>query len=840
MRASDAVIVCEEVGGQVQIAWVNEAFAALIGLSRDDVLTKSVGDLLQTHPEPERVRQVIRAIRAGEQVVEQVRVRGGDGTLIPVEASYYSLPRPNGDRWFVASYRDRTDEVEVTEALKRTEEWSRALVDNLTDVIAVADPNAVIRWVSPSVVSRLGYAPADLIGRTAWELVHTDDLELAAHDWGDVTEDGSLGQPSRYRIRHADGGWRVMHVTGSPQFDHPAIKGMIITLSDVTERAAAEDLLEEQAGLLEAIARGASLEVSLQRVVQMIDRTLDGVCALIGTLDTDGVIRTRSTLSVPRPVVRLLDDIPATAGPSRMLRESPEDFVEYDMTKIDQLGDVREVFRKHGIASCRSAPIRVSAGGDLLGALSIFHREGFAPDPFENALLRRAIDIAAIAIERQRFEATIEYHARHDPLTGLANRVLLLERIAEGLDRSSRLGAGVAVLLMDLDRFKVVNDSVGHAHGDELLRKVADRFEGTLRAGDTLGRFGGDEFMLVCPRVPNEIVASRIASRFLTALAEPFRLGDGEVHVSVSVGIAFTTDADTLPEALIRDADVAMYRAKAQGRNQHVVFQEVVDHHAVEQLALEQALHTAVDRGEFELHFQPVVRLSDGSMSRVEALLRWHRPGHGMVFPGDFIPLAEETGLIVPLGWWVLQEACALAASWPSLPGGDQVHVAVNLSAHQLSAPNLLDVVTTVLGETGLEPGRLCFEVTESALVHDMEGIKASLLSLKTVGVKIAIDDFGTGYATLDYVRHFSMADFLKIDRSFVGGVERPGSEEAAIVSAAIALAKSLGFTVVAEGVETLFQMEALRELDCDLAQGFLFSRPVPIDEAIDLLGSQS
>jgi len=838
-RASNAVIACQEVDGRIEVVFVNDALVALLGLSREDLDGRSVLELLHDHPEPDRVERVITAIRSGRTVTDVVRLRRMDGTQVPVEATYYSLPRDGEAPWFVASYRDISEQVAATEAQRRAEAWSSALVDNLTDVLAVADTDAVIRWVSPSVVSRLGYAPTDLVGRSAWELVHTDDLELAAHDWADVAETGTLGQPSRYRIRHANGGWRVMHVTGSPQFDHPAIQGMIITLSDVTERASAEDLLEEQAGLLEAIARGEQLEVTLQRVVQMIDNTLDGVCALVGTLDVDGVIRTRSTVSVPRPLVTLLDDVPATSRPAQRLRESAEDFVEYDMTSMGTAGDIQVLFRRFGIASCRSAPIRVRAGGDLLGALSIFHREGFRPDPFESALLRRAVDIAAIAIERHRFESTIEYHARHDPLTGLANRVLLLERIGAGLERSSRVGAGVAVLLLDLDRFKVVNDSVGHAHGDELLRKVADRFESALRAGDTLGRFGGDEFMLICPRVPDEATASRIADRFLTVLSEPFDLGAGEVHLSASIGIAFTTDSSRLPEALIRDADVAMYRAKAQGRNQHVVFQEVVDHHAVEQLALEQALHTAVDHGEFELHFQPLVQLADGRMTHVEALLRWNRPGHGLVLPGSFISLAEETGLIVPLGWWVLEEACTEAAAWPALPSGDLVQVAVNLSARQLAAPNLLDVVAAVLSRTGLEAARLCFEVTENALVRDVDAAKKSMLGLKSLGVRIAIDDFGTGYATLDYVRHFSMADYLKIDRSFVGGVERPGSEEAAIVSAAIALAKSLGFTVVAEGVETLFQMEALRQLDCDLAQGFLFSRPVPVDDAIQLLSTQ-
>jgi len=304
------------------------------------------------------------------------------------------------------------------------------------------------------------------------------------------------------------------------------------------------------------------------------------------------------------------------------------------------------------------------------------------------------------------------------------------------------------------------------------------------------------------------------------------------------MGIAFSAAADELPEALIRNADVALFRAKDSGRNQLQVFSEAIDRSKVEQLALEQALRAALDAGEFELHFQPVVDLRDGGMPHAEALVRWHRPGHGMVMPNDFIPLAEETGLIVPLGWWVLAEACAQAAAWPELPGGGRVQVAVNLSARQLAAPDLVPTVRRVLDQTGIAPDRLCFEITESDLVRDVAAAVQAVGALKDLGVLIAIDDFGTGYSSLDYLRQFTMADFLKIDRSFVDGVEKEGSQEAAIVTAAIGMAKSLGLRVVAEGVETLYQMEKLRDLDCDLAQGFLFSRPVPVADAIALMCS--
>jgi diguanylate cyclase (GGDEF)-like protein len=395
------------------------------------------------------------------------------------------------------------------------------------------------------------------------------------------------------------------------------------------------------------------------------------------------------------------------------------------------------------------------------------------------------------------------------------------------------------VLFIDLDRFKVINDSEGHAVGDVVLQQVAERFRQRLLPGETLGRFGGDEFMVVCSGLRSEREATAAADRFAGELSEPLVLSDGsELFVTASIGIAYSTDASVPAESLIRNADVAMYRAKDQGRDQRVAFQENLDQRAVEQLTLERALRAAIETRQFELHYQPVVQLSDGSMTQVEALVRWNRPGHGLVLPASFVPIAEETGLIVPIGWWVLGEAVGQAAIWPALPNGSQIEVAVNLSARQLADAELVEVVSDALEQTGLDPARLCFEVTESALVHDVEHAVASLNRLKGLGVRIAIDDFGTGYATLDYVRHFSMADYLKIDRAFIEGVDRPGSQEAAIVSAAVALAKSLGFTVVAEGVETLPQMEALRDLECELAQGYLFSRPVPLDEAVVLLSA--
>jgi EAL domain-containing protein (putative c-di-GMP-specific phosphodiesterase class I) len=297
-------------------------------------------------------------------------------------------------------------------------------------------------------------------------------------------------------------------------------------------------------------------------------------------------------------------------------------------------------------------------------------------------------------------------------------------------------------------------------------------------------------------------------------------------------------EAPVSAESLIRNADMAMYQAKDAGRACYAVFEEDLHLRMLERHELEQDLRSALEMHEFDLHYQPLIRLSDGATTGVEALVRWNRPGHGLVEPAAFIPVAEETGLIVPLGEWILEQACRQAAAWPALPGGHELHMTVNLSARQLSQPDLIELIAHHLRSNEIDPGRICFEVTESVLMEDVVLAAETLEQIKALGVCIAIDDFGTGYATLDYLRRFPMADYLKIDRSFVEGVDRGGSKEMAIVAGAVSLAKSLGFIVVAEGVQTEGQLAALRGLHCDLGQGYYFSRPLPADAAVALLAS--
>ncbi|MEY2457245.1 MAG: hypothetical protein QOK06_2339, partial [Acidimicrobiaceae bacterium] len=404
------------------------------------------------------------------------------------------------------------------------------------------------------------------------------------------------------------------------------------------------------------------------------------------------------------------------------------------------------------------------------------------------------------------------------------------------LARAERDGRAVAVLFIDLDSFKVVNDSLGHAAGDELLGHVAERLAAAVPATDTVGRFGGDEFVVLCEDIEGEADAVQMAERLAAAMQRPFALAvaGAEVVVRCSIGIALTVGREVNADALVRDADAAMYRAKDEGRNQYALFEPQLHSRMLSRLKLEHALHHGLARDELRVAYQPIVRLADGRIVGVEALVRWERPGHGLVGAVDFVPVAEETGLIVAMGAWVLRAACEQIVAWDAVV--DPLNLSVNLSARQLADPSLVATVERTLAETGLAPSRLCLEVTESALASDADTADVALAALKELGVRLAIDDFGTGYATLDYVRRFSMADELKIDRSFVAGLTDIHVPDAAIVSASIVLANALGFDTVAEGVESPEQLAVLRRLGCQYAQGYWFSRPVPADELTPLL----
>jgi predicted signal transduction protein with EAL and GGDEF domain len=501
----------------------------------------------------------------------------------------------------------------------------------------------------------------------------------------------------------------------------------------------------------------------------------------------------------------------------------------------------------HGVRGAFAFPIH--ADGEVKAVLEFFTTAAVAPD---SALLEVMGQIGrqlGRVVERIHAQEQIAHQATHDALTGLANRLLFRDRLELALARARRHGSFAALLFLDLDRFKDINDTLGHGAGDELLRSVSERLQVALRATDTLARlgdeeftlarFGGDEFVVLCEDLASEDGAVRVAEGVRQALLNPFVLEGKEHVVTASVGIVLASGADRDAEGLLRDADIAMYRAKQRGPGNWEIFDEALRNRALERVATERALRHALEAGELRLHYQPIVTLDGGTVQMVEALVRWQHPERGLLPPAEFIPIAEDSALILQIGAWTLSEACKQAARWRARFGdAAPLPVSVNVSARQLARPELPMIVGQVLAETGVSAADLAIEVTETALIEDSSVPAASLRELKSLGVKILLDDFGTGYSSLSHLQRFPI-DALKIDRSFVMHLDT-GEGDSPIVRAITAMASALGLEVVAEGVETAEQAAEAQALGCAWAQGYYFARPAPATEIESLIRSET
>ena len=482
---------------------------------------------------------------------------------------------------------------------------------------------------------------------------------------------------------------------------------------------------------------------------------------------------------------------------------------------------------------------------DLIGSLRISNRltagTTFADDDLR--LLETLANQAAVALENghleqslaelSRLKEELRFQAYHDPLTGLANRSLFLDRVQDRL-QGTDVDSMPVLLFLDLDDFKIVNDTMGHAAGDRLLIGVAERLREVLRPTDVAARLGGDEFAVLLDDGPELSHAALVADRIIDVLRSPFPIDGQEIIVGASIGVAAARTGAAGAAELLRNADVAMYTAKGAGKNRVSVFEPTMHAAIVERHALSAELSRSLGRGELAVYFQPIVALGSSRITGFEALVRWRHPTRGLVNPADFIPLAEETGLIRALGRYVLEEACTQASKWREVdPGGQLLTVAVNLSAQQLQEPGFVDEVRAILGTTGIEPNQLLLEMTETVMFHDTATTLTRLEAIRELGVRIAIDDFGTGYSSLGYLRRFRV-DVLKIAREFVGPADR--SDEWAFAGAIIALGRTLGLTIVAEGIETPGQLERLQSLGCAYGQGYLFARPVDAETTLRFL----
>ncbi len=625
--------------------------------------------------------------------------------------------------------------------------------------------------------------------------------------------------------------------------DDGAIVGGLAIAVDVSERRRADTELHVRMAQQAAVAtigrralEGASVSRLLDEAATLVAERLsvDRV-SIIGYDEDAGVMSLQAGVGWPREFVRRtvvpLNDAPRSKYTAR-LSAGPRITDDLSVDDDSVHPPMRAVLLEQGIRSMMTVLIgRGTRPFGTLTALTLTPRAFTAEDA---DFLQAVANVLWEAIERHDVDAANEHAALHDPLTELPNRRLLLDRLERALAGARDSGAAVAVLLLDLDNFKVINDSLGHGGGDELLRALAPRLRAAARDCDTVVRLGGDEFVLVCEGVLSDDHAMELALRLIRTLDSPFVIGGRRHVVRGSVGVVVDDGAST-PEGVLRDADTAMYRAKENGRGRCELFSPVMRVRAVARQRTETELRGAAERGELRIHYQPLFEISDRRLVGMEALLRWQRPDHGLVPPSEFIPVAEETGMIVALGEWVLDAAARQLATWTTeLEGAERLGIAINVSGRQLLMPDFDEAVAAAIARSGLPAERFSLEVTESMLMERADVPLSVLASLRRRGVQIVLDDFGTGYSSLSRLKDFPL-DVLKIDRSFIDRLGEDPEREP-IVVAIVAMARALGLQVIAEGVETESALQRLSSLQCGVAQGFLLSRPISSAQMADLI----
>jgi diguanylate cyclase (GGDEF)-like protein/PAS domain S-box-containing protein len=791
-NSSDLISVYDD---QMQAVYLSPSHSTVLGHDTEMLDTRTLAAL--THPDDvHRFGQAMRLVAAepGRTATCQLRLRHFDGSWRQLEAKCSNLLHEPAVRGIVVNARDITEAAEALEALRDREEWFRSIVQHSWDLVAVVDEEGNFVYISPSHTVVLGHPMEELLVDSL-ELVHPNDRARVLEAFDAVLAEPRSHRQIQYRLRHADGSWRSFEVTHTNLLDDPTVRGIVINSRDVTEAHAAWMALRESEERFAALVRYSSDVVLLTKRDGKIHYVSPAIAYVLGYRE---------------------DEFGEEMLASYV---HPDDRVAWE-AHVDEV--LEHPAREHTLE------LRLRHADGRWRWMEA-HAVNLLDD---QAVLGVVVHLHDIS-ERRIAESELEHQALHDPLTGLPNRALVLDRLGRALARAHRTKTRTVVLFIDVDRFKVVNDSLGHAYGDDLLVAVAARLRASLRETDTVARLGGDEFVVLLEDLAHDAVALDVAEKILDAMRRPFALAGREFFVTASIGLAMSTNEHDTPESMIRDADAAMYVAKGRGRNRLEVFDETIRFRVVRHLEMESDLHRALERGELRLVYQPAYELQTGRITGVEALVRWDHPRRGLVLPSEFIGVAEETGLIMDIGQWTIDEACRQARRWREERSSLRT-VWVNLSARQLANAGLPAVVHAALERHGLPAGAIGLELTESALIEEAEAAGSVLRELAGTGVRLAIDDFGTGYSSLLYLQRYHV-DVLKVDRSFVSGLGT-NDDDTAITSAVISLAHNLGMEVSAEGVETRMQLDRLKELQCDTACGYYLVRPTTPETVTELL----
>ncbi len=695
----------------------------------------------------------------------------------------------------------------LTENLLRrqSEQRFRALIENSSDIVLVVTDERQITFASPAAHRLLGLPERTLVGSHPARWVHPDDWPVLARvlDDSETASQGDLGDV-QVRIRHVDGTHRWFEIRTRDLRTDPEIDGLVVTAREITDRKSAERQL-------------AASEARFRALVQ-------------NSADIVAVVDSRGRFSYVSPAITELlgYDPEELIGAPAMELLAPVDYGRFQQ-RYPEL-TTGQVWTS-GLFT-RRVEAQIAHRSGELRSVDITITD-MRHEPAVAGIVLNARDITV----RKALERDLRYQALHDSLTGLANRTMFTQETAAALRTVQPGTVPVGALFIDLDDFKTVNDSLGHAVGDELLKEVARRLLATLSSQDLAARLGGDEFAVLVIDAVDESGVVELADRVLATMGQPFRVQGRDIRVTASIGIAMAEDDAADAEVLLRSADVAMYLAKDRGKNRHALFEPHMHTSVFERLELKADLIRAIDDGQLRCLYQPIVSLQTGHITGTEALVRWQHPEKGWLTPDAFIPLAEETGLIVPLGLWVLREACQQLRTWQlKIPATSALSMSINISVRQLAHEGIVQDVRDAIADAGLEPSTVTLEITETTLMHDTEVTRLRLAELRDLGVSLAVDDFGTGYSSLQYVQRFPI-DIIKIDRSFVVGLgSNPG--DGAVVQSMIELSQRLGVHTVAEGIDRMEQVTLLQSLGADLGQGYLFSKPLPADEIDALLAT--